>query len=385
MNARDAAGVTPLHNAVLNSDTELVGLLLDAGADPGARTADGVSCVRLATGQESSALLCNCGLDQALRLAQGDENRARTALVLQAHIDRRKTPVTVVSGFLGAGKSTLIAGILAGVPETSRIAIVENEAADVSVDGEMLAGLGAVVTNVTSGCVCCKARGKLSEALAALAASGRGRFDAVIVEMSGVADPHGAVAELTADESVSEKFRIDGVVAVVDAADPDLRHVALADVVIINKVDLLPGPDRLAELQARVEAKRNPTSKVYTNSLGAVLPAEALLHLSSFVLLDNPNLDLAPDAVHEDYQTAVLTLDNPDRAHLAALLTTAAQSQGLIRAKGIVTLSDGQTVTVQLVRDALQITSTTARPPSTNKLVLIAKRGAKVFDTMLKS
>lgn len=129
-------------------------------------------------------------------------------------------PVTVLTGFLGAGKTTLLNALLAQRP-TERIAIVENEFGAVGVDGGLLGERqGVEVIELTNGCICCSVRGELTEALRDLLArrdAGSLRFDRLILETTGLADPAPVVQTFFVDELLRERFQLDAVVTLIDA------------------------------------------------------------------------------------------------------------------------------------------------------------------------
>lgn len=151
-------------------------------------------------------------------------------------------PITVITGFLGAGKTTLVHGWLAEFAR-GEIAVVVNEQGDVGVDGELLADRVKTLVEITGGCVCCSTQGELVRALEKLA-SHSPPFVRILVETSGAASPIGVLRALAAGGGTGT-LSLDGVVTVVDAtrvahlAEHDLaiEQIGCADVVVLSRTD----------------------------------------------------------------------------------------------------------------------------------------------------
>jgi len=151
-------------------------------------------------------------------------------------------PVTIVTGFLGAGKSTLVQKWLAELPR-HETAVIVNERGEVGIDGELLAAHVARLREISGGCVCCSSQAELMSALQELADS-EPRPSRILVETSGAASPAGVIRALQA-RRVRERLELDGVVSVIDALrtkevlefDLAVEQLAFADVVVISHVD----------------------------------------------------------------------------------------------------------------------------------------------------
>jgi len=169
------------------------------------------------------------------------------------------TPVTVLTGFLGSGKTTLINRILREA-HGRRFAVIENEYGEVNVDADLLVKDGGeTVVQLTNGCVCCTVRGDLANALNDLAtrrAKGEIAFDHVLIEPTGLADPGPIVRTFMAETEVLSKYFLDGVVTLFDAVNGRRNlqesveaqaQLGYADRILVTKIDLLRERDAQAE------------------------------------------------------------------------------------------------------------------------------------------
>jgi G3E family GTPase len=179
-----------------------------------------------------------------------------------------KTPVTVLTGYLGAGKTTLLNRILSE-PHGKKFAVIVNEFGEIGIDNDLVVGADEEVFEMNNGCICCTVRGDLVRIIDGLMRR-KGKFDAIILETTGLADPAPVAQTFFVDENVGRKTRLDAVVTVADAkwlqerlkdAPEAKNQIAFADVIIINKTDLVK-PDELAEVEARIRGI-NPYAKVH--------------------------------------------------------------------------------------------------------------------------
>jgi G3E family GTPase len=191
-------------------------------------------------------------------------------------------PVTIVTGFLGAGKSTLIQRWLAELPR-HETAVIVNEAGQVGIDGELLAAHVARIREITGGCVCCKSQAELASALAELGAASPAP-SRILVETSGAASPAGVIRALGAPRA-REHFRLDGVVTVIDAVraraalafDLAVEQLGFADVVVLSHVDEAVDEAAIVALQAvEQEVVRHAPAAVLARARHGVVDASIL-------------------------------------------------------------------------------------------------------------
>ena len=169
-----------------------------------------------------------------------------------------KVPVTILTGFLGSGKTTLLNRILTE-EHGKRIAVIENEFGEVGIDQGLVINADEEVFEMSNGCICCTVRGDLIRILGNLMKR-RDKFDYVLVETTGLADPGPVAQTFFMDDEIRDEFTLDGIVTLVDAghidqqlgrSDESSEQVAFADVLVLNKTDLLSN-ESLDELESRL-------------------------------------------------------------------------------------------------------------------------------------
>ncbi|THF59041.1 CobW family GTP-binding protein [Ollibium composti] len=241
-------------------------------------------------------------------------------------------PVTVLTGYLGSGKTTLLNRILSE-NHGRRYAVIVNEFGEIGIDNDLIVESDEEIYEMNNGCVCCTVRGDLIRVVEGLTRR-PGRFDAIVVETTGLADPVPVAQTFFMDDDVRSKTRLDAVVALVDAKHLPLRlkdskeaedQIAFADVVVLNKTDLVT-PEELAAVEATVRAI-NPTAKIHRTERSGVDLANVLdrgaFDLKRAVENDPHFLD-AEEHGHHDHDH-----HGHDHAHPSAIHDVTVQSVSL--------------------------------------------------------
>ncbi len=208
-----------------------------------------------------------------------------------------KIPATVLTGYLGAGKTTLLNRILTE-PHGKKYAVIINEFGEVGIDNDLVVGADEEIFEMNNGCICCRVRGDLIRVLGNLVKR-KGKFDAIIIETTGLADPGPVAQTFFADEDIKAHIRLDSIVTVVDARHlmqrlTDSREaeeqIAFADTVLLNKTDLV-GTSELALVEKRIRLI-NPYAKLLKSERCNV-PLSEVLERGAFDL--NRILERAPE------------------------------------------------------------------------------------------
>ncbi len=215
-----------------------------------------------------------------------------------------KIPVTVLTGFLGSGKTTLLNRILSE-EHGLRIAVIENEFGEIGIDQDLVINADEEVFEMNNGCICCTVRGDLIRILGDLVER-KDKFDRVILETTGMADPGPVAQTFFVDKDISQQYEIDGIITLVDAkhvnshlddnTEEVLAQIAFADRIILNKVDLTT-ENKLLSLKRRLQ-DINQMAGFYSTTM-ADAPINELLDVGGFNL--ERAVEMKPNFLEPEY------------------------------------------------------------------------------------
>ncbi len=263
-----------------------------------------------------------------------------------------KIPVTVLTGYLGAGKTTLLNRILSE-DHGRRYAVIVNEFGEIGIDNDLVVDADEEVFEMNNGCICCTVRGDLIRIIEGLMKR-KGRFDAIVVETTGLADPAPVAQTFFVDEDVRARASLDAIVTVVDAkhilqrledSHEAQEQIAFADVIILNKTDLVSDAE-LGAVERRIRTI-NSYARLHKTARAAA-PLEELLGLGAFdlerILAIEPNF-LGEDDHEHDSSIASISLSseralNPEHFLPWINEITARQGADILRMKGIIAFPD---------------------------------------------
>jgi G3E family GTPase len=263
--------------------------------------------------------------------------------------------VTILTGFLGAGKTTLLRHIL-NAEHGYKIAVIENEFGEVPIDNTLIGDRASRITTLSNGCICCSKSNELADALLDLldgVDQGQLEFDRLIIECTGMADPGPITQTFFSHEILCERFLLDGIITLVDAAHADQQlnqfsiaqaQVGYADRILLTKTDVVPDCEALTQRLQQMNAR----APVYTVTHGDI-DLGVLFDIEGFVL--NDKLNLTPPTplfrripqAQNNIQSIVVYHDQPLELMqvsevMEGLLLEYADS--LLRYKGILSIKD---------------------------------------------
>lgn len=257
-------------------------------------------------------------------------------------------PVTVLTGYLGAGKTTLLNRILTE-NHGKKFAVVINEFGELGVDNDLVVDADEEVFEMNNGCICCTVRGDLIRILTGLMRR-RDRFDGIIVETTGLADPAPVAQTFFVDEDVKRATKLDSIVTVVDAKHLAARlddskeaeeQIAFADLLVLNKMDLV-GEEEAAAVERKIRAI-NPYAEIRRATRSDV-PIAEVIGRDSFnlerILSREPDFLSGEDAHEHDSAVNSVSFEvsrpiDPEKFNAWMTDLLASKGQDLLRTKGI--------------------------------------------------
>src|SRR3954463_5855686 len=238
--------------------------------------------------------------------------------------DSNMVPVTILTGFLGSGKTTLLNRILKD-DHGHRIAVIENEFGEIGVDNEIIETGDEQIVEMNNGCICCTVRGDLIRILGSLKEKhdeGKLKFDRVVIETTGMADPGPVAQTFFTDEEIGNYYLLDSIITLVDAKHAPKQldefheaqeQVGFADRILMSKTDLV-SEDEVDQLSQRIR-KMNPRAPIKPVHFGEA-PLDEVLDLRGFNLNGIPELDPSfltdpSQGHHDEVDSFVFRSDKP--------------------------------------------------------------------------
>ncbi len=261
-----------------------------------------------------------------------------------------RIPVTVLTGYLGAGKTTLLNRILTQQHD-QKIAVIVNEFGEIGIDNQLIIDADEEIFEMNNGCICCTVRGDLIRIIANLMRR-RDKFDRLVIETTGLADPAPVIQTFFVDEDIQNQTHLDAVVTLVDAkhisqhwdADEAVEQIAFADRILLNKIDLVT-TEELDTLEQRIR-QMNAMAKIYRTQ-NSDIDLDCVLGINAFDLDRALEIDpafLGEDTHQHDETVGSIALVAPGSIDVKKLNTwitelLRTQGQNIFRMKGILNIA----------------------------------------------
>jgi G3E family GTPase len=258
---------------------------------------------------------------------------------------KKGLPVTLLSGFLGSGKTTLINYIL-NQNHGKKIAVIENEFGEICIDSEFVIGADDNIFEMGNGCICCSIRGDLIETLNRLLEQHK-QFDHILIESTGLASSGPTAQAFLVEDEISKSLYLDGIVTLVDAKhirkslneqEVVWEQIAFSNVILLNKADLVTKPeiDNLKKQMHQI----NPTAKTYT-TIQAMIDLDQVLNIGGFDLKAAFDIDTHHHEINEKISSVSLSFPgyiDPNLLKVWLQMLLLNDGMDVFRAKGVLNI-----------------------------------------------